>query len=109
LREFEQRVGDGKDVKVKFLISNSFKRRAPFLDRFLNLENKGILTTELFFTKENTDNSRRISLFDIENVVKTMPEADFIVCGAISFTRDMWKMLKGCGVSEERIFTEAFF
>lgn len=109
LDEFEQRVSLGEDIKVKFLISNSFKRRAPFLDKFSGLNDKGFMNTELFFTKENVEKSRRINLSDIENVVKSMLDADFVVCGSISFTRDMWKMLKVCGVPEERIFTEAFF
>lgn len=35
--------------------------------------------------------------------------AEFMLCGSISFVRDMWKGLRSAGVAEERIYTEAFF
>jgi ferredoxin-NADP reductase len=109
-KEFKAR---GDAVDCRFLISNSFKRRAPFIDTFSDIKNQ----TTLFFTKENKSNDssenkdlyRRIGLADIENIVKEMSDADFAVCGSISFTRDIWKMLKKVGVLEEKIFTEAFF
>ncbi len=39
----------------------------------------------------------------------TPTNSEFFICGSISFTRDMWKSLKSLGVSEDSIYTEAFF
>lgn len=108
LEEFEDRVNGGEKLNAQFLISNNFKRRSPFIEKFLSAK-KDWMTSSLFFTRENTGQNHRIGIADIEKVVGEMPEADFAVCGSISFTRDMWKMLKQFGVPEERIFTEAFF
>ena len=35
--------------------------------------------------------------------------AEFMLCGSISFVRDMWRGLRAAEVAEERIYTEAFF
>lgn len=34
---------------------------------------------------------------------------EFLICGSISFVRDVWKDLRAAGVPEECIYTEAFF
>ncbi len=47
-----------------------------------------------------------------ERVLTKLPvgrEFEFLLCGSISFTRDMWRDLKKQGISEDRIYTEAFF
>lgn len=36
-------------------------------------------------------------------------EVEYMICGGISFTRDMWRLLKKLGVDEGKIYTEAFF
>jgi CDP-4-dehydro-6-deoxyglucose reductase len=34
---------------------------------------------------------------------------EFLVCGSIAFVRDLWRGLRAHGVSEESLYTEAFF
>lgn len=38
-----------------------------------------------------------------------LPSAEFLICGSISFTRDMWRALRAEGIAEDRLYTEAFF
>jgi ferredoxin-NADP reductase len=52
----------------------------------------------------------RILLQDIINQMHTPSiDSEFFICGSISFTRDYWRSLKAHGISEEMIYTEAFF
>jgi ferredoxin-NADP reductase len=47
-----------------------------------------------------------------KRIFEMLPEDrsfEFLVCGSISFTRDMWRDLKKHGVPEDYIYTEAFF
>ncbi len=37
------------------------------------------------------------------------PEGEFLLCGSISFVRDMWRDLRSSGIPEEQLYTEAFF
>jgi ferredoxin-NADP reductase len=37
------------------------------------------------------------------------PDPEFLLCGSIAFVRDMWRDLRAEGVSEDKIYTEAFF
>ena len=38
-----------------------------------------------------------------------VPDPEFFICGSIPFVRDMWRGLRSAGVSEDRLYTEAFF
>jgi ferredoxin-NADP reductase len=38
-----------------------------------------------------------------------MDKTEILICGSIQFTRDVWKGLKNTGLSEDIIYTEAFF
>lgn len=51
----------------------------------------------------------RIPVEDIINQTKHMHDREFLICGSIPFVRDFWKGLKQTGLSEETIYTEAFF
>ncbi len=68
--------------------------------------------THQFVTREATTNIsatlRRMDARDILGV-KAPDGAEFFICGSISFVRDLWRGLKGAGVPEDRIYTEAFF
>lgn len=47
---------------------------------------------------------------DIESCLQAAEEeAMFLVCGSVSFVRDMWKQLTTQGIAPERISTETFF
>jgi nitric oxide dioxygenase len=52
---------------------------------------------------------RRLNTEDILSSVPSGAETEFLICGSIPFTRDMWKTLRHSGVSGDRICTEAFF
>ena len=51
----------------------------------------------------------RNKLESLDLFEKRAASAEFLICGSIPFTRDIWKALRGLGVSEELIYTEAFF
>jgi len=51
----------------------------------------------------------RIEPTDILSRVSDVSRAEFLICGSISFTRDMWRGLRKAGVNEEKLYTEAFF
>jgi len=53
--------------------------------------------------------TRRIHVNDILETVSAPPETEFLLCGNISFTRDIWKALTEAGIHEHNIYTEAFF
>ncbi len=54
---------------------------------------------------------RRITIADIlSNKPKpNITDREFLMCGSIPFVRDMWKGLRDMGVSEDVLYTEAFF
>jgi len=51
----------------------------------------------------------RINIPIILNSLEKTTDKEFLVCGSISFVRDIWKALRDQGISEDRIYTEAFF
>ena len=42
-------------------------------------------------------------------VHETPEDAHFLVCGSLSFVKDVWQKLSAAGVSELKISTETFF
>ena len=69
-----------------------------------------------FVTREKTSDysvvPNRISIADIIGNAKKVSHIEgreFLLCGSIPFVRDFWKGLTHRGVSEEVIYTEAFF
>lgn len=67
-----------------------------------------------FVTREDVPLSagliaRRMTSADILDAAPATPNAEFLLCGSIPFTRDMWRSLKHAGVSEDAMYTEAFF
>ncbi len=113
-KELCSRRDSGDGVEARFLVSNGHKRRSPFIGDLSSAQankNKGDISVSLFFTREEVEGARgrRIGTEDLERAVSDMPDADFAVCGSISFTRDMWRALRKLGVPDERILTEAFY
>jgi ferredoxin-NADP reductase len=51
----------------------------------------------------------RMGVKNIVEVVTKVSEAEFFLCGSISFVRDLWRGFKAEGVKEESMYTEAFF
>lgn len=52
---------------------------------------------------------RRLEAEDVLSVVSSGSGTEILICGSISFTRDMWKALHRARVSEDHMYTEAFF
>ncbi len=53
--------------------------------------------------------TERISSEKILKNIQNTTETEFLLCGSVSFTRDIWRDLKTHGVSDNQILTEAFF
>jgi ferredoxin-NADP reductase len=72
-------------------------------------------TLKVFYyvTRETSIDSsitkRRITCCEIISRTQASSDTEFMICGSISFTRDMWQGLKQQKVPEEMIYTEAFF
>jgi ferredoxin-NADP reductase len=101
--------------KRKISLFHSIRKSsdAIFKEDFEKLEN---VSVHYFVTQEESSNipdaiNRRIKTEDVlEKINKdNLENTEFLICGSISFTRDMWKSLKEAGVSEDQILTEAFF
>ena len=77
----------------------------------LGEDNKNIKVFH-FITREKADspviNSRINAKIILESLGSAQP-AEFLLCGSISFVRDLWRDLRAAGIPEENIYTEAFF
>ena len=65
-----------------------------------------------FITREHAEKPMtkgRISAKVILESLKETKNTEFLLCGSISFVRDLWRDLRAEGVPEEAIYTEAFF
>jgi ferredoxin-NADP reductase len=51
----------------------------------------------------------RMNTAAILEAISGLRSPEFLLCGPISFTRDIWTGLRHAGVPEERLYTEAFF
>lgn len=51
----------------------------------------------------------RMTAKTILAVAKPIADTEFLICGSIAFTRDLWRDLCSSGIPEESILTEAFF
>ena len=71
------------------------------------------LALSYFVTRENVPSvvglARRMTAADALNHVPSRRGSEFLICGSIPFTRDMWRALRQEGVSEDSLYTEAFF
>lgn len=68
--------------------------------------------THQFVTRDAPTNiSATFRRMDAQDILreKAHDNAEFFICGSISFVRDLWRGLKGAGVPEDRLYTEAFF
>lgn len=71
------------------------------------------LLLHYFITQEGgaaqNDESRRITVADILEGTREYERPEFLICGSIAFTGDMWKGLKHEGIPQDSLYTEAFF
>lgn len=72
-----------------------------------------LLSLNYFVTQEKTMFkdviARRMTADDILKNSVDLHNPEFLICGSISFTGDMWKTLKQKGVPQDSLYTEAFF
>ncbi|MEK7612982.1 MAG: FAD-dependent oxidoreductase, partial [Patescibacteria group bacterium] len=52
---------------------------------------------------------RRMNAGDILPGIANPEHTEFLLCGSISFTRDLWRELRAKGVRQDAMYTEAFF
>lgn len=96
---------ENKDIKIFHSIKK--KEDAVFFDDFTGCD------ITYFLTREKTKDPKFIEgRIDIDIILKKATDLnnpEFFICGSISFVRDIWRTLKESGVSEDDIYTEAFF
>jgi len=103
-----------KNREIVLLYSAKNFNDIVFKNQFDELANKNQnFKVKYFLTSEKSDLScivnARIQSKDIFDCLKNSTESEFFVCGSISFTRDIWKVIKDLGISDNNIYTEAFF
>jgi nitric oxide dioxygenase len=109
--------------KISLFHSVKQKEDIVFFDEFETVK-KAMknFTTKYFLTQEEEKMNygksieyRRIQAEDVLAVLNSrgkkekFENLEILICGSISFTRDMWKMLKNADIPEDIILTEAFF
>jgi ferredoxin-NADP reductase len=86
---------------------------AIFFDEFKEIARTIPLTHHHFVTREEASSpGMKTGRITASRMLEELPEGDnfeFLLCGSISFTRDLWRGLRKQGVLEEQIYTEAFF
>lgn len=100
--------------KIILFYANKTKESSIFKNEFDELAKNsgGIFTVKYYITQEEiTDGMKqgRITINDIIDESQNLLNPEFFICGSISFVREYWKGLKTSGISEEIIYTEAFF
>lgn len=95
----------------RFSLYSSYRHTDDILFRkeMNNISNLNII---YYITREVVTSeyvNHRIHPSEILRNVTEIKKTEFMICGSIEFTRDMWRGLKDLGVSEDTIYTEAFF
>lgn len=97
--------------KITLLYSNKTERDIVFRKEFDDLQLKHQTLKVLYFiTREEVGKDMIKGRIEADSLRPCLEKgAEYMICGGISFTRDIWRLLKGLGVGEENIYTEAFF
>jgi ferredoxin-NADP reductase len=100
--------------KIILFYANKTNESSVFRQEFdeLSRESGGMFTVKYYVTQEKAgerEKHGRIPVADIVEASKALPYPEFFVCGSIAFVREYWKGFKSSGISEEKIYTEAFF
>ena len=106
-------LSKNEERKIVLSYSNKTKASIIFKQEFdeLSKTSDGQFVIQYYITQENVDNAYygRIPVSEIVSNGKRVPDPEFFICGSISFVRDYWRGLKAEGVTDEQIYTEAFF
>lgn len=108
----ESLVRNGDTRRIHLFYSNKTVADIVFQERIEALAAKHPqVVCHYLITREACDTSRythgRMDPTHMEDAIRA--HCDFFICGSIDFTRDMWKTLKGAGISPEQLYTEGFF
>lgn len=102
------------DRKIILLYANKTKEGIIFKNEFdeLSKKHEGVFVVRYYITQESFINEMKMGRIMVSDIIlesQHLQDSEFFICGSISFVRDYWKGLKSSGISEERIYTEAFF
>jgi ferredoxin-NADP reductase len=104
------------DRIISLFYSARTERGAVFKNEMDNITHKyKNFLGHYFFTRDIKHSAdvygRRIRARDILNLAapQNTDNTEFLICGSIPFVRDEWLGLKKAGVSEDNMYTEAFF
>ena len=89
-----------------------FSHKSPKYQVFATELEGSKIAIKHFSTRQKVEqkNGWHNGRFDVAKIVDEVPEdAHFLVCGSLSFVRDVWQKLTARGVAEARISTETFF
>lgn len=78
----------------------------------LTLKHKNLKIKYFISKEENLKDGfekGRLSVNRVLESIKVTPQTEFLICGSISFVRETWKNLCTANISENNIYTEAFF
>ncbi len=77
--------------------------------KYTNFKVYYFITREEALKENGNTRKGRLNAGTILGFTNRLEDAEFLICGSISFVSDLWKGLKKAGVGEEAIYTEAFF
>lgn len=102
------------DRKILLNLSNKSSKNIIFKKELSELEAKfKNFKTQHYITQEDKVTKPMIKgRVNVEKSIKKNTHSsknEYFICGSISFVRDIWNRLRDCGVSEDYIYTEAFF
>lgn len=100
--------------KIILLYVNKNKQSIIFKKEFDDLKEKmnGVFDVVYYITQEDVVSPMKKGRIPLEDILAFNKESslfEFFLCGSIAFVRDYWKGLKNGGISEDVIYTEAFF
>lgn len=104
--------GDGRAIHLHY--SNQTEADIAFSNELNTLEVEyEQLVVHHYITRENPQNSQRrcgrMQIDGIVNSVDLSANPDFFICGALDFTKSLYKELHRAGVPQNKIHTESFF
>lgn len=97
---FRSIIFQNKDKNITLFQSARFEEGLIFKDDFESVQ--GLNYIKNISSKEGRFTFEKLNL-------DSFKEKEFMVCGSISFVRDVWRILKENGIEQDQIYTEAFF
>jgi nitric oxide dioxygenase len=102
---------------INLFYSNKLKGDITYFDKINNIaEDWKTFKVIYLLTKDKVDNSKLYHLGRLDrSVLKkhltciNKKNRDYFICGSIQFVDDFWGLLRSEGVSDNNIYTEAFF